>query len=256
MAELNLRRFFSGKKMALIWDIAGNLEESIPDLTVWLLDKTFLLFTGKEDQAQHLIISSNGGYIPSAETIPIPEKTEFVCLGPHSWDLYDLSISNITRKRALPYVFLKKTETNFDLLPFLDIHTSETIIPKPISVKMLSGTSNPEHIRNYNLSEFLGFKEREKSYRSIADLVARSRIPTSIEEGQKPIDIETIYNRFDILTIPSHYVPLDFSLKNLFQIMEEYGISYQRITLSFFRSHELTSVIYYELDPHCDKYNT
>lgn len=251
MAGLNLRRFFSGKKMAFTWDIAGNLEVNIPDLTVWVLDKTFLLFTGREDQAQHLIISSNGGYIPSTETVPIPENTEFVCLGPHSRNLYDPSISNISSKQNLPYAFLKITKTHFDLLPFLDTYASRMIIPKFVNAEILSGTSNSWHIRNYNLSKFLGFEEREKSYRNIADFVARSRVPTSIEARKKPIDIETIYNRFDILTIPSHYLPLDSSLKNLFKIMKEYGISYQRITLSFFQSHELISSVYYELDPFC-----
>lgn len=252
MAELKLRKYFSGKKLTSTWDIAGNAHLSIPDLTAWLLDEAFLLFTGRDDQAQHLIIASNGGYTPSTESIPIPQNTEFVCLGPHSWELYDFHMKNIAKKRAISFAFVNKLETNFDLLPFLRRDTSRIVTLKPVYLEILSGTSRLGHIRNYSLSKFLGFEEREKSYRSIADLVSRSRMPatevetSSSEAEKKPIGIETIYNRFDILTVPCCYELIDSSLKNLFQLMEEYGITYERITLLFFSSHELTSM------PHCN----
>lgn len=224
--------FFGTTKPIQVWNItASNNRFQHLDVKAWFLDEQFLLFTGKINKADHLIISSHGGTFPKSGTVQVPRNTELVALGPHGWILVDPKTTNIAKGNVLSYGIINEntalpTQVAFNPSLFSGVPNT---YPQQIDAKILAGTSIPGHIRNYTLSKYQKFGAGEESYLDIMQIVNRSRntLPIIEEIGLKPVDILTIRNRV------GKFYP---NLEDVFKSLQNNGVQYKKITLAFCRS--------------------
>lgn len=56
------------------WQIPSPFIYNELDVKAWFLGQQFLLFTEATSKANHLIISTHGGYFPYSSIIPVPQK--------------------------------------------------------------------------------------------------------------------------------------------------------------------------------------
>ncbi len=234
--------FFGTTKPMQVWNItASNNRFQHLDVKAWFLDEQFLLFTGKTNKADHLIISSHGGTFPKSGAVQIPGNTELVVLGPHGWILVDPKTTNIAKGNVLSYGIINENAalpTQIAFNPSLFSGVPNTY-PKQIDAKILAGTNIPGHIRNYTLAKYQKFGIGEESYLDIIKIVNRSRntLPIINDIGLKPVDILTVRNRLG---------RFDPNLEDVFKSLQNNGVQYKKITLAFCRSKILggSSAIY------------
>jgi hypothetical protein len=224
-----------------VWQVLGNY-----NVNAWFLGDKFLLFSDATNKADHLIISSHGGYTLASKSIPVPNNTTLIAYGPHGWSLSDPGIGKVAKGQILPYASIARgypsplpgsaapSAYQKPLPKYLSDFAGETL-PNPIAIdhKVLAGTHIPGHIRNYNLKKFQ-FPGKE-SYRVIANVVTESRMST-----QSPVDILTVRNRYGLLNP---------DIEDLFQAMRTFKIHYNKITLLFCRSNQLKEKISERLVP-------
>lgn len=206
--------FFNTNNPLKIWHIPSPFIYNKLDVKAWFLNQHFLLFTEATNKANHLIISTHGGYLPTSSIVPIPQNTELVALGPHGWTLSS-NINLLAQNQIKPYAFITRSRV------FSTENTFET------NSKILAGTSMPGYIKNYKLSKYQNYKSNGESYEDIARIVAASR---SEQNYSEPVDILTVRKR-----IGRGYP----DLKALFKTLQKNEIHYDTITLSFCRSNIL-----------------
>lgn len=234
--------FFETTKPMQVWNITSNYRFSQLDVKSWFLDEKFLLFTGKTNKADHLIVSSHGGYFSGRSIVKVPQNTELVVLGPDGWEIIDPKTVNIAKQRVLPYGVINQkqaipAQSAFNPNLFSNIPPNKHAYPKPSDIKALAGTKTPGHIRNYILTKYQKFEAGGESYLDIVHIVSRSRnaFPRVHDLGIKPVDILTVRNRYSGIIGPT--------LQDLFPALQNQGIQYKRVTLAFCRSNTLLSTI-------------
>ncbi len=233
--------FFDTTESMKVWQMADSdgLLHYL-DAKAWFLDKKFLLFTGKTNKSNHLIISSHGGYFPKSDIIGVPKNTELVVLGPHGWQIFDPGTAKIAKGLVIPYGIINESTaipTQTALYPSLFSHSPNVHIhPRQTDVKLLAGTNVPGHIRNYTLHKYQKFGAGQESYLDIVQIVHHSRhpFPSIYKIGFKPVDVLTVRNRGGMLPP---------TLKDVFESLQSRGIHYDRITLEFCRANQKKSLI-------------
>ncbi|MGL4539635.1 MAG: dermonecrotic toxin domain-containing protein [Candidatus Rhabdochlamydia sp.] len=232
-------KFFDTTESIKVWQMAdsqGLLHHL--DSKAWFLDEQFLLFTGKTNKSNHLIISSHGGYFPKSDIVKVPKNTELVVLGPHGRQLVDPGTAKVAKKLILPYGIITENTaipTQTALYPSLFSRSVNVHMhPRQIDLKLLAGTNVPGHIRNYTLRKFQNFGIGQESYLDIVQIVHHSRhpFPNIYKIGFKPVDVLTIRNRRG-MSLPT--------LRDVFEALQSRGIHYDRITLEFCRSKPLST---------------
>lgn len=217
-----LEPFFNGNSVLKTWNIPGHPSFGTLPLKAWKLGHKFLLWTSERGQARTLVVSTHGYYLPWTRTTAIPNGTELRTYAPHGFALVDPGIHRVVSQRAGPFSLL----TNVDNTPAIALPAYAA------TDKVLAGTSLPGRIKNYTLSKFQN--TRYETYQDISRVVVNSnQRPWHASLPTVPMDVLTVRNRFGMLHP---------NLEDLFKILSEQGIHYDRILLLHCRCSAISAL--------------
>jgi hypothetical protein len=205
-----------------------------PRVCAWEVGEHFLLFTVGETKAEHLVISSHGGYFPWSGSVPVPAKTELHFMGPHGATLRDPGITaSLLSSYLTPYAIVDR----------FGAHSGQD--GSFIERKMAAGSRLTARICDYRMSKYQG---PDTSFSESYQDIVRALI-TNREIRQLQIDAPAVASRMgwssviascDVLTVRNRRTQQPPTFSMLFQSLGKVKIHYGVIKPVLCRSNILS----------------
>ncbi|WP_426140391.1 dermonecrotic toxin domain-containing protein [Pseudomonas sp. DWP3-1-2] len=209
-----LEKFFETDSLLKTWNIPGQRGFGTLPVKAWKLGPKFLLWTSDRGKARTLVVSTHGYYLPWSKSTLIPTGTELHVYAPHGYELIDPALHRVIRQNAKPFAVLDN-QANTPVAP------ADSLTRYTLTDKLLAGTSQPGHIKNYTLSKFQS--PDDESYQYISHVVRDS--------NQSPLHGQLSRTPMDVLTVRKRFGMPDPTLEQLFKALFDQGIHYDRILL-------------------------
>lgn len=209
-----LETFFETDSLLKTWNIPGHPGFGTLPVKAWKLGHKFLLWTSDRGKARALVVSTHGYYLPWSKSTRIPTGTKLHVYAPHGHELIDPALHRVIRQNAKPFAVLDN-QTNTAVAP------ADSLTRYTLTDKLLAGTSQPGHIKNYTLSKFQS--PDDESYQYISHVVRDS--------NQSPLHGQLSRIPMDVLTVRKRFGMPDPTLEQLFKALFDQGIHYDRILL-------------------------